>query len=75
VRSSAWIWLCSSTQSTKGFVERIQIKPNHVVEFLYEALVAAELEGFDQVRFQVVLKERPGRLRVPVEVALKTVRN
>jgi len=29
------------------------------VEFLYEALVAAELEGFDQVRFQVVLLPDP----------------
>ena len=39
----------------QGFVGRIQIKPDHVVEFLDEAPVAAELEGFDQVRFQVVL--------------------
>ena len=29
------------------------------MEFLYEALVAAELEGFDQVRFQVVLLPDP----------------
>ena len=31
----------------QGFVWRIQIKPDHIVEFLDEALVAAELEGFD----------------------------
>lgn len=43
----------------QGFVGRIQIKPDHIVEFLDEALVAAELEGFDQMRFQVVLLPDP----------------
>ncbi len=31
----------------QGFVGRIHIKAHHVVEFLDEALVAAELEGLD----------------------------
>src|ERR1700738_5034906 len=53
----------------QGFVGRIQIKPDHIVEFLDEALVAAELEGFDQVRFQVVLP-RPTQDRTPGALSL-----
>src|SRR5438445_13513205 len=39
----------------QGVVGRIQLKSYYVVEFLDETLVAAELEGLDEVRFQMVL--------------------
>ena len=39
----------------QGLVGRIQIEPHNIDEFLQEMLVAAELEGFDQMRLEIVL--------------------
>ena len=36
-----------------GFVRRIQIKANNIVQFLDKLFVAAELESLDQVRLEV----------------------
>ncbi len=57
-------WLCSIQSlnltllvyaKDHGFIRRIQIKPNNVLEFLQEMFVPAELEGFNQMRFEVIL--------------------
>ena len=39
----------------QGFNGRIQVKADAIREFFYKVLVAAELEGFDQMRFQIML--------------------
>jgi len=38
----------------QGFIGRIQIKADDIREFLHEILVSAELEGFDQVGFEIM---------------------
>jgi len=43
----------------QGLVRRIQIQTNDVAEFLDKAFIAAELEGPDQMRLEVVLLPDP----------------
>jgi len=43
----------------KGLVWRIEIQPNDVVELLDEVFVAADLEGSDEMRLEVVLLPDP----------------
>ncbi len=43
----------------QGLVWRIQIQPHHIVQFVEELGVAAELEGLEQMRLELVLSPDP----------------
>ncbi len=44
VRSSTWIWLFSSTESTRAVRRRVEVKANDIAQFGGKERVAAELE-------------------------------
>ena len=52
VRSSAWIWLFSSTQEHQRAVGRRQIEPDDIPHLLYEEQVREQLERLGAVRLQ-----------------------
>ena len=54
MRSSAWIWLFSSTQNTEHqrAVGRRQIEPDDVADLVHEVRITGELEGLAAMRLQ-----------------------
>jgi hypothetical protein len=62
VRSRAWIWLFSSSESTKAW--RIDIEPDHVGQLVDEVRIVRELELPITVRLKPVrLPDAPDRSR------------
>ena len=56
LRSSAWIWLFSSTQRTSARVRRGHVEAHHVAHLCHEVRIGRELERLQPVRLQA---ERP----------------
>ena len=54
MRSSAWIWLFSSIDSTTAWAGRIDVEPDDVADLGGEVRVVRELEGADAVRLEPV---------------------
>ena len=73
VRSSAWIWDFSSTESTSAWRGRIDVEADDVRELGGELGVARALEGADAVRLQPVRRPDPlhrAQGQMPIALAI-----